>query len=121
MPSELLALLTTHHATVQADPSVSNTTPMRESNRTTLSPPDLCFSSPNAIERNFNTTIKNLGTPYAGDLTCGNPAGLAPIANTRSGNTRIDACQYLTPDFTARTSADIAQTEDTCSTGTFPT
>jgi hypothetical protein len=49
--------------------------------------------TPNRLERDTNTTGKNLGLPYATDLTCGNPAGLAPIANTRSGNLRTDACE----------------------------
>jgi hypothetical protein len=53
------------------------------------------YSSPNKLERDFNTTVKALGLPYATDLTCGNPAGLAPVANTRSGNTRTDACRCL--------------------------
>ncbi|RSH94240.1 hypothetical protein EHS25_004043 [Saitozyma podzolica] len=46
---------------------------------------------PANLERNFNQTVLNLGLPYAYDLTCGDPSGAAPIANTRNGNTRIDA------------------------------
>jgi hypothetical protein len=53
----------------------------------------LICRSPQQLERDFNTTGKNIGLPYATDLTCGNPAGLGPIANTRSGNLRIDACE----------------------------
>ena len=53
----------------------------------------LISSTPQQVERDFNTTGKNYGLPYATDLTCGNPAGLGPIANTRSGNVRIDACE----------------------------
>jgi len=53
----------------------------------------LTYRSPQQLERDFNTTGKNIGLPYATDLTCGNPAGLGPIANTRSGNLRIDACK----------------------------
>lgn len=73
--------------------SVFSMTPTR-----TFSPPspldeaDL-LSTPQQLERDFNTTGKNYGLPYATDLTCGNPAGLGPIANTRSGNVRIDACE----------------------------
>lgn len=52
----------------------------------------LMSRTPNQLERDFNTTGKNIGLPYATDLTCGNPAGLGPIANTRSGNVRIDTC-----------------------------
>lgn len=55
-------------------------------------------SSPNTLEGAFNDTVRALGLPYATDLTCGNPAGAAPIANTRSGNTRIDACKYITAE-----------------------
>jgi hypothetical protein len=55
----------------------------------------LMYRSPQQLERDFNTTGKNIGLPYATDLTCGNPAGLGPIANTRSGNLRIDACKSL--------------------------
>jgi hypothetical protein len=55
------------------------------------------YRSPQQLERDFNTTGKNIGLPYATDLTCGNPAGLGPIANTRSGNLRIDACKSLHP------------------------
>jgi hypothetical protein len=47
------------------------------------------------LKRDFNTTGKNYGLPYATDLTCGNPAGLGPIANTRSGNVRIDTCKSV--------------------------
>jgi hypothetical protein len=44
------------------------------------------------VEKDFNTTVtKTLGLPYAFDLTCGNPSGAAPIANTRSGNKRVNA------------------------------
>ena len=57
----------------------------------------LIYRSPQQLERDFNTTGKNYGLPYATDLTCGNPAGLAPIANTRSGNLRIDACKSPLP------------------------
>jgi len=53
----------------------------------------LINSAPGSFERDFNSTVQNLGVPYATDLTCGNPAGAAPIANTRSGNTRINACE----------------------------
>jgi hypothetical protein len=49
--------------------------------------------TPNTLEKNFNTTVKNLGAPYAADLTCGNPAGLGPVGNTRNGNLRVDACE----------------------------
>jgi hypothetical protein len=55
------------------------------------------YRSPQQLERDFNTTGKNIGLPYATDLTCGNPAGLGPIANTRSGNLRIDACKANSP------------------------
>ena len=55
----------------------------------------LTIRSPQQLERDFNTTGKNIGLPYATDLTCGNPAGLGPIANTRSGDLRIDACKSL--------------------------
>lgn len=48
-------------------------------------------STPANLEKQFNTTVQNLGGRYATDLTCGNPAVLAPPYNTRSGNTRIDA------------------------------
>ena len=46
---------------------------------------------PGNFEKAFNATVRNLNLPYAYDLTCGNPAGDAPIANTRSGGTRADA------------------------------
>lgn len=49
--------------------------------------------SPQRLERDFNSTVLGYGLPYAYDLTCGNPAGASPIANTRSGNIRIDACE----------------------------
>ena len=68
------------------------------------SSPPLTTSMPSDLERQFNTTVLGLGLPYAYDLTCGNPAGASPIANTRSSNTRIDACESslvvwrLTPD-----------------------
>lgn len=48
---------------------------------------------PKHLEQDFNETVKDLGLPYATDLTCGDPAGAAPIANTRQGQTRIDACE----------------------------
>jgi hypothetical protein len=35
--------------------------------------------------------VKTLGLPYAYDLTCGNPSGAGPVANTRSGSSRINA------------------------------
>lgn len=57
----------------------------------------LMYRSPQQLERDFNATGKNIGLPYATDLTCGNPAGLGPIANTRSGNLRIDACTSHSP------------------------
>jgi hypothetical protein len=50
-------------------------------------------ASPKDVERATNQTLLEEGLPYATDLTCGDPAGAAPIANTRSGNTRNDACE----------------------------
>lgn len=48
--------------------------------------------TPADLERNFNSTVVGtLGLPYATDLTCGDPASVAPIANTRNGDTRVDA------------------------------
>jgi hypothetical protein len=48
--------------------------------------------SPAQLEKDFNkTVISTLGLPYAFDLTCGNPSGAAPIANTRNGGKRINA------------------------------
>ncbi|KAJ9106753.1 hypothetical protein QFC19_003065 [Naganishia cerealis] len=47
--------------------------------------------SPQALERAFNQTVLGLGEPYAYDLTCGNPAGAGPVANTRDATYRIDA------------------------------
>ncbi len=52
--------------------------------------------TPAQIEQEINqTTVNNLGFPYATDLTCGQPAVVAPIANTRVGNTRADACESV--------------------------
>ncbi|KAJ9110960.1 hypothetical protein QFC20_002726 [Naganishia adeliensis] len=48
-------------------------------------------SSPQALERAFNQTVLARGEPYAYDLTCGNPAGAGPVANTRDVTYRIDA------------------------------
>jgi len=48
-------------------------------------------ASPGALEGVFNQTLNNLGLDYALDLTCGDPAGSAQIANSRSGSTRITA------------------------------
>ncbi|ORY25063.1 GMC oxidoreductase-domain-containing protein [Naematelia encephala] len=48
-------------------------------------------AAPTDLEHTFNSTVLDLGLPYATDLTCGNPAGAAPIANTRNGQQRIDA------------------------------
>ena len=47
---------------------------------------------PSNLERDFNSTVLKR-MPYVTDLTCGNPGGAAPIANTRSGGTRVDACE----------------------------
>lgn len=55
-------------------------------------------ASPQDVERAFNQTVQGQGLPYVTDLTCGNPAGAAPIANTRSGNTRNDACESSTKE-----------------------
>lgn len=49
---------------------------------------------PGDLERNLNQTALNKGLPYATDNTCGNPAGLAPMAHTKLDNTRIDACGF---------------------------
>jgi len=51
--------------------------------------------TPTQVEHDFNNTVLGLGLPYATDLTCGEPAGAAPIANTRNGNLRVDACTWL--------------------------
>ncbi|KAJ9127369.1 hypothetical protein QFC24_000776 [Naganishia onofrii] len=48
-------------------------------------------ASPQALERAFNQTVLGRGEPYAYDLTCGNPAGAAPVANTRDATYRVDA------------------------------
>jgi hypothetical protein len=77
-----------------ADRLASNMTPMRESSSYGPRTAALTARLPNTLEGAFNDTVKNLGLPYATDLTCGNPAGAAPIANTRAGNTRIDACKW---------------------------
>jgi hypothetical protein len=53
----------------------------------------LTVSTPNALERAVNTTAKNLGLPYPGDLSCGNPAGLSPISHNNYNNIRSDACE----------------------------
>ncbi|TXT15792.1 hypothetical protein VHUM_00295 [Vanrija humicola] len=50
---------------------------------------------PGDLERNFNATALGKGVPYATDLTCGNPAGLAPIAHTKVDNLRSNACGLL--------------------------
>lgn len=47
---------------------------------------------PSNVEKAFNQTVQSQGLPYVTDLTCGDPAAAAPIANTRTGNTRNDAC-----------------------------
>ncbi|KAL1410798.1 hypothetical protein Q8F55_001740 [Vanrija albida] len=69
---------------------------------------------PGDLERNFNQTALNKGVPYAGDLTCGNPAGLSPIAHTQQGNLRIDAYRgYLynkdRPNLTILTGANVGK------------
>lgn len=60
------------------------------------------------------------------DLTCGDPAGSAQIANSRSGNTRITACKLgivqMSSDVRAGVSNEMRllfgpeQTVDTCGT-----
>jgi len=70
-------------------------------------------SFPSNLERDFNSTVLKR-MPYVTDLSCGNPGGAAPIANTRSGGTRIDACE----SGRALASAYLPQTEDT--SGTSP-
>lgn len=50
---------------------------------------------PSTVDQATNQTFLGLGLPYANDLTCGDPAGAAPIANTRTGNTRNDACEFI--------------------------
>jgi hypothetical protein len=55
-------------------------------------PHPLTPSTPAQFEHDMNSTlVQTLGQPYAFDLTCGNPAGAAPIANTRKDNRRYDA------------------------------
>jgi hypothetical protein len=36
----------------------------------------------------------DLSSPFS-DLTCGNPAGAGPVANTRDATYRVDACELL--------------------------
>lgn len=69
---------------------------------------------PNDVERNLNQTLNSLGLPYVTDLTCGNPASVAPIANTRVGNTRADAYrayiyQKSIPNLTILTGAQVGR------------
>ena len=54
--------------------------------------PQLTHSAPQDLEHNLNTTEQSLNLPYATDLSCGNPAGLATILHTQKGNLRSDAC-----------------------------
>lgn len=46
---------------------------------------------PNELERLFNRTAQDSGMPYVSDLTCGNPAGLGPIAHSSVDGIRSDA------------------------------
>lgn len=80
-------------------------------------------ANPQQFEHNFNTSVQNKGLPYAFDLTCGNPAGEAPIANTRDGSTRSDAFrayvyQQSIPNLTILTGATVGKV--TLSSGSTP-
>ena len=71
-------------------------------------------AQPGSFEKAFNTSVQNKGLPYAYDLTCGNPAGEAPIANTRNGQTRADAFrayvyQQSIPNLTLMTGATVGK------------
>ncbi|ORX37098.1 hypothetical protein BD324DRAFT_624787 [Kockovaella imperatae] len=71
-------------------------------------------ASPGSFEKAFNTSVQSIGLPYAYDLTCGNPAGRAPIANTRNGGTRSDAYrayvyQRSIPNLTLMTQANVGK------------
>lgn len=51
---------------------------------------------PTDLEHNLNATTRNFGMPYPSDLSCGNPAGISPMAHTKyaSGGRDIRSDAY---------------------------
>lgn len=47
-------------------------------------------TTPADLEHHLNQTAAGFGMPYATDLTCGNPAGLGPMAHNNVDNRRYD-------------------------------